>query len=135
VRIVNNDADDVLQAAYVNAYRAFDSFRSDAKFETWMYRIVYNACIDHRRRRMPTVGLSDDIASSEDVSTAVVQRADLAACLETLTVEQRAAVMLVDAEGFTFSDAAEVLDLPVGTVASRVSRARTQLRAQLGDHP
>jgi RNA polymerase sigma-70 factor (ECF subfamily) len=94
---------------------------------------VYNACIDHCRRRLPTVDLDDDMASSEDIGTAVVQRADLAACLETLTAEQRAAVMLVDAEGFSFADAADVLGLPVGTVASRVSRARTQLRAQMGE--
>ncbi|MGH9187966.1 MAG: RNA polymerase sigma factor [Acidimicrobiales bacterium] len=128
--------DDVLQEAYVKAYRALPGFRGDARPGTWLYRIVYNACIDELRRssRRPAVPFDelDDRPSSEpELGDRASLRAALDDALARLTPEHRAVVLLVDAEGFDYPAAAEVLGIAPGTVASRLSRARSFLRAAL----
>lgn len=123
--------DDVLQEAYLKAFRALDSFRADANFATWLYRVVHNACLDELRRSRPLVPFRVEHEPSPErhVTTAdAVLRA-----LNELSVDQRAAVLLVDSEGLDFASAAEVLGVPAGTVASRVSRGRAALRSLLGD--
>jgi RNA polymerase sigma-70 factor (ECF subfamily) len=121
--------DDVLQNAYVRAFRGLRSFRGDASLETWLYRIVYNACIDDLRRRRDEVPLEQWDAGSVDPSTE--DRLDLAAALSSLPAELRAVVLLIDAEGLSYTEVAEVLNLPAGTVASRLNRARSLLQAAL----
>ena len=142
-RLVGNQMEDVLQEAYLSAFQAFDSFRGEAKAETWLYRIVYNTCVDHLRRQSRRVATDPlDSATPSKVSTRpgldpaaqVANRIDLASAMDTLSIEQRAALMLVDAEGMSFRAAGEVLGLPTGTVASRVSRARETLRQQLKEN-
>jgi RNA polymerase sigma-70 factor (ECF subfamily) len=129
--------DDVLQNAYARAFRSLPSFRGDATVSTWLYRIVYNACLDEPRRgrRTQSVPLEEIelvSASSEDTMDAVAQRLDLAAALASLPPDQRAAVLLVDAQGMDYAAAAEVLGIAPGTVGSRLARARSVLRAALG---
>ncbi len=126
--------DDVLQEAYVKAFRSLPRFRGRSTLGTWLYRIVYNACLDELRRLRanPTVSLEH----ASDVGTpgpaeAVLGRSTLADALASLAPEQRAAVLLVDAEGFDYRAAAAVLGVEVGTVASRLNRARTALRRAL----
>lgn len=131
--------DDALQEAYVKAYRALPSFSGNAAFSTWLYRIVYNACLDELRRtrrlvELPLDGGSAGAAPSAGPEEAVARRVDLAAALGALPVELRAVVLLVDAEGMSYDEAGEVLGVPVGTVASRLSRARTALREALAEH-
>jgi RNA polymerase sigma-70 factor (ECF subfamily) len=121
--------DDVLQEAYVRAFRSLRSFRGDSSLETWLYRIVYNACIDDLRRRHEDVSLEEWDAIGPDGSTE--DRLDLAAALRSLPAELRAVVLLVDAEGLSYAEVAEVLSLPPGTVASRLNRARASLQAAL----
>jgi RNA polymerase sigma-70 factor (ECF subfamily) len=126
--------EDALQDAYVKAYRALPSFRGDAGVSTWLYRIVYNSCIDATRdaRRRSAVDRFDTTAvETAEPQNAVAVRVDLAHALAQLPIDQRAAVLLVDAEGLSYADVAEVLGVPAGTLASRVSRARAALRLAL----
>ena len=124
--------DDVLQDAYARAYRALPRFRGQASLGTWLYRIVYNACLDDLRRSGARKEVSlDEWRDGAGRSEPVEERLDLAAALTDLPVELRAVVLLVDAEELSYDDAAEVLQIPVGTVASRLSRARDLLRAAL----
>jgi RNA polymerase sigma-70 factor (ECF subfamily) len=129
--------DDVLQEVYVKAFRSLPSFKGASALGTWLYRITYNACIDDLRRRPAPVALSDDRAAAvadpgagpEDIATG---RGDLAAALNALPLDQRTVVLLVDAYGLDYADAAEVLGVRVGTIGSRLSRARAVLRDVLG---
>ena len=130
--------DDVLQETYVKAYRGLAKFRGDASARTWIYRIAYNACMDDLRRRPRAEEVPLDVApptasTAPDPGDHVVLRSGLAAALARLPADQRAAVLLVDAEGFDYAAAGRVLNVAEGTVASRVSRARAALRKTLTD--
>ncbi|HVW35156.1 MAG TPA: RNA polymerase sigma factor [Acidimicrobiia bacterium] len=144
--------DDALQEAYVKAFRALPSFREDAGLGTWLYAVTYRACVDEQRREGRHArwapGPSSDPAAAgtrrpgapgaargpgADPAAAAVARADLARALATLPVDQRAAVLLVDAEGLDYDTAAGVLGVAPGTIASRLSRARAALRAALAE--
>lgn len=124
--------DDVLQEAYVKAYVALPRFRGASSVKTWLYRIVYNASLDELARRRPSAELDAGLADPRgDPSEAVAERARLASALGSLSPEERTVVLLVDAEGLTYEEAASVIDAPAGTVASRLSRARSALRRAL----
>lgn len=128
--------DDVLQEAYVRAFRALPRFRGEARLGTWLYRIVYNACLDElkaasRSRELPLADVADRREVGPGVAEAVVNRSSLAAALAGLAPEDRAAVILVDAQGFDYRSAGRVLGVPEGTVASRLNRARAVLREAL----
>jgi RNA polymerase sigma-70 factor, ECF subfamily len=130
--------DDALQEAYLRAYRALPGFRVEADLGTWLYRIVYNACIDELRRagrRPRPVDLQEAgwdqpaAASSPDV---VVDAADATLrALRALPDDQRVTLVLVDGEGFDNVAAARILGVPPGTVGSRLSRARATVRRLL----
>lgn len=127
---------DVMQDAYVNAYRALGSFAGDAAFGTWLYRIVYNACMDELRRRprrahVPLDETPERADPSPGPAETVAARTDLAAALATLTPEHRAIVLLVDANGLSYEQVGGILGVPAGTVASRLNRARAALRPAL----
>jgi len=127
--------DDALQEAYVKAWRSLGSFREDADFGTWLYRITYNACMDELRRSKPTVlydwtdtGQQPAVSGSGPEGS-VVASDWVSRLLATLPADQRATIVLVDGEGFDNQAAAEILGVAVGTIASRLSRARATLRA------
>jgi RNA polymerase sigma-70 factor (ECF subfamily) len=127
------EAADALQDALLSAYRAADRFRGDAAVTTWLHRIVVNSCLDRMRRRQtrPTVPLPEadrTPAPVVDRDTALVVRAALA----ELPVDQRAALVLVDLQGYSVADAAEVLGVAEGTVKSRCARGRAKLAVLLG---
>ena len=145
------EAADALQDALVSAFRRADSFRGDAAVTTWLHRIVVNACLDRlrRRRARPADPLPDDpevVAPDRSVGarTALTDPADLAvdadrrrlvlAALAELPAEQRAAVVLVDMEGFSVDETAAILECAPGTVKSRCSRARARLLPLLAEH-
>ena len=131
--------DDVLQEAYVKAFRALPGFREDAGLGTWLYQITYRACVDHQRResrhQTDTTDWSrpETAASSADPAVTAARRTDLQRALAGLSFDQRAAVLLVDAEGLDYDAAAAVLGVAPGTIASRLSRARAALRAALAE--
>ena len=127
------DAEDALQDAMLSAHRGARSFRHDAAVGSWLHRIVFNACLDRLRRTKAhrTVPLEDvfPVADrSAQVETAiVVQRA-----LARLPIEQRAAIVAVDMQGYSVADTARLLGIPEGTVKSRCARARIRLAELLG---
>jgi RNA polymerase sigma-70 factor (ECF subfamily) len=128
--------DDALQEAYVKAYRALPRFRGDSSPGTWLYRIAYNACLDELRRTRDVVELDavrERAGYGGDAVETISNREALASALAELPPEDRAAVLLVDAAGFDYRAAAEVLGIPEGTVGSRLNRARAALRRALGD--
>jgi RNA polymerase sigma-70 factor, ECF subfamily len=132
--------DDVLQDAYLRAYRSLPRFRGRSNLGTWLYRIVYNASLDElRRARAAPVSPFEDLDRRPErrpgVPETVEARGDLAAALSELDPRDRATVLLVDAFGFDYGDAARVLDIPEGTVASRLNRARSVLRRALRARP
>ena len=130
--------DDVLQEAYVKAFVGLREFSGRAAFGTWLYRIVYNAALDElRRRSRRPAPLSDERPEQAETGVALedgaVQRLDLAAALAALDPDLRALVLMVDADGMDYAQAAHVLGIPPGTVASRLNRARRALRAVVLD--
>jgi RNA polymerase sigma-70 factor (ECF subfamily) len=144
------DAADGLQDGMIAAYRRAGSFRGDAAVTTWLHRVVVNACLDRLRaakvrRAEPLPDDLDDYgdrraATTQDRST--TDPADLAVAderrrlvlraLDQLPAEQRAALVLVDMEGYPVAEVAVMLDCAVGTVKSRCSRGRSRLAELLG---
>jgi RNA polymerase sigma-70 factor (ECF subfamily) len=132
--------EDAMQEAYLRAYRSLHHFRRDAELGSWLYRIVANACVDELRRggRVPDpIDLQEPIWDSPSPRPGperAVHAADSAMrALATLPEDQRIAVVLVDGEGFDNVEAAAVLGVPAGTIASRLSRARASMRRVLAE--
>lgn len=134
--------EDALQEAYINAYRALPRFRGDADVGSWLYRIVYNACMDELRRGGRQAEPVDTSAaaqaggaSSQDPGPERVVAARDAAtrALAALPDNQRVIVVLVDGEGFDPQAVAEMLGIAPGTVRSRLFRGRAALRRALGE--
>jgi RNA polymerase sigma-70 factor, ECF subfamily len=130
------EAADAIQDALLSAHRGAARFRGDSAVTTWLHRIVVNACLDRIRRRQshPTVPLPDGdsgpepVAPAADHDTALVVRQALAA----LPAEQRAALVLVDVQGYPVAEAAEMLGVAEGTVKSRCARGRARMAITLG---
>jgi RNA polymerase sigma-70 factor (ECF subfamily) len=145
------DAADALQEAMISAFRRAGSFRGDALVTTWLHRIVVNACLDRLRRNKVRAAqplpddleeyagrgavLASDDATADPEAQAVLsdRRVVVLAALDRLPPDQKAAVVLVDLEGFPVEEVARMLDCPTGTVKSRCSRARARLAVLLGE--
>jgi RNA polymerase sigma-70 factor (ECF subfamily) len=121
--------DGARQDAYLRAYLALPRLRRDADVGTWLYRIVYNACIDELRRDEGRPGPDDGTDAGVGGADATVR------ALAALPIDQRVTVVLVDGEGFDDVDAARILGVSPGTVASRLSRARAAMRDVPTDEP
>ncbi|MBM3469622.1 MAG: sigma-70 family RNA polymerase sigma factor [Armatimonadetes bacterium] len=139
-RITGNreDASDAAQDAFVRAYQALPRYREDAAFSTWLYRIATNAALDLVRRRPahPAVELSAEFRAIDDPEAAANRREvtrRVHAALGRLPVEYRTAVVLRDLQGLAYDEIARVLQVPLGTVRSRLARGREAMRAQLTD--
>ena len=146
-RILNNPdaASDATQEAFLKAFKAMRRFRGGS-FKAWLLRIVTNACYDQlrKKKRRPTSSL-DDLPVEEDHSYYMhdpaeqpdeyVERQELGntiqAGISTLPPEQRTVLVLSDVQGFNYAEIAEVMDVSLGTVKSRLSRARARLRDYL----
>jgi RNA polymerase sigma-70 factor, ECF subfamily len=132
-----DDAADAVQDAFVSAYRAAGAYRGDAAVTTWLHRIVVNACLDLVRRRSsrPTAPLDETATGLADADALSPRETahEVLSALRKLPVDQAAAVVLVDVEGFSVADTAAILDVPEGTVKSRCARARSRLAVLLGD--
>ena len=127
------EAADALQDALLSAFRAANNFRGDSAVTTWLHRIVVNACLDRMRRRQarPTVPLPEtDVtpAPANDRDTAM----DVRQALQALPAEQRAALVLVDIQGYPVAEAAVILGVAEGTIKSRCARGRARLAVLLG---
>jgi RNA polymerase sigma-70 factor, ECF subfamily len=125
--------EDVLQEAYLRAFRGRSRFRSEqGSFRSWLYQIVYRCCLDElrrmRRRPIPWESALEELPSLDSPEPRASLRDDLWRALGALSSEDRACVLLVDGLGFDYASAAAILNVPRGTVASRLSRARPFLR-------
>jgi RNA polymerase sigma-70 factor (ECF subfamily) len=139
-RITGNDADadDATQEALIAIVRGLPRFDQRAAFGTWAYRVATNACLDELRRRGRRPRPDPDAfaavpAPGSDPGDVVGARLDVDAALATLPIEFRVAVVLRDLCALDYAEIAEVLDIPAGTVRSRIARGRAQLAAHLGN--
>ncbi|MFN8049859.1 MAG: RNA polymerase sigma factor [Acidimicrobiales bacterium] len=141
-RICGHDADDATQDALISIVRALPSFDGRAAVRTWAFRIATNAALDElrrRSRRAETRDLTDEgawlgvpvDAGAPGVSESVGDRLDIDQALARLAPEFRAAVVLRDLVGMEYADIAATLDVPVGTVRSRIARGRRHLADHL----
>ena len=129
------DADDLVQISIERALLRFEQWRPDAKFESWMFGIMRNAWIDEVRAR----GRRGQVLAPEEAGLNVGDNANEAQlrllsvqkAMATLPDEQRLAVALVLIEGLSYKEAAEALDVPIGTLTSRLARGREALQKQL----
>ncbi|MFG1933486.1 RNA polymerase sigma factor SigM [Mycobacterium sp. NPDC048908] len=127
------DAADALQDAMLKAHRNAPTFRHDSAVGSWLYRIVLNACLDRLRRNKthPTTVLNDDACHISDPTPRVDTTIVIERALMRLPVEQRAAVVAVDMQGYSVAETARMLGIAEGTVKSRCSRARAKLAEAL----
>lgn len=134
------DADDLCQATVERALVARDQWQPGTRLDSWMYRIMRNAWIDTARARNRAAqtfvgeeaGLSVGDAGDRAIE-ATVELNNVARAMDTLPAEQREAIALVLVEGLAYREAAEVLDIPMGTLTSRLVRGREALIARLGE--
>lgn len=147
------DAEDLVQEAYLRAYRGFGGFTEGTNLKAWMYRILTNTFINSYRakQRRPTETDLDDVEDlylyhrvhetpGQDLGTSAEENLmsrlgdiEVTDALESLPDNFRIAVLLADVEGFSYAEIAEILDIPIGTVMSRLHRGRKALQKALYD--
>ena len=136
------EAEDVVQDAFILALTRLESFKGNSQFFTWLYRIAYNVAITRLRRRKPTVSiqgtestlqltLPDDGPAPDSRMSQQESASQLMLAMERLSEEHRSILVLREMEGLEYEAISEILDLPVGTVRSRLHRARSQLKQLL----
>jgi RNA polymerase sigma-70 factor (ECF subfamily) len=144
-RLLNSveDAEDVAQDTFSQAFKGLVSFRGTSKFYTWLFRITYNLAISQRRKRKPALSLNSQTDSqgeitlpSDDASPMKNMEDEegktlMDRALGLLSLDHRAGLVLKEIEGFSYEEIALSLGVPVGTVRSRLHRARLELRAIL----
>ena len=145
LRMIGNseDASDMTQEAFIKAFNSLQSFRGDSKFSVWLYRIVSNVCLDflRSRNRRPTVSLSVEDDDGEDTQLDVADesqspellldrkltRESVRRGLDSLPPDYRQILLLREIQGFSYEEISKALHLEVGTVKSRIFRARKRL--------
>ncbi len=145
------DAEDLVQETYLKAYRAFDTFAEGTNLKAWMYRILTNTYINRYRakKRRPKETDLEDVEdfylyrrlggleearmsrSAEDELMDMFSETEVKEALEALPEQFRLAVLLADVEGFSYKEIAEILEIPMGTVMSRLHRGRKALQKRL----
>lgn len=145
LRMVSNpsDAEDLAQEAFVKAWRGLRFYKHEAAFSTWLYRLTSNVCIDflRKQKRQNTISLTDEDEQELEIPDAEPMPEELllhrekqqavAAAMSRLEEEYRLALTLRVVDDLTYEQIAEVLDIKVGTVKSRIARARERLRKNL----
>jgi RNA polymerase sigma-70 factor, ECF subfamily len=147
------DAEDLVQETYLKAYRAFATFEAGTNLKAWLYRILTNTYINTYRakKRRPEIADVEDVEdlylyhhlsadrgggagrSAEDEALDRFTDTDVKEAIESLPETFRLAVLLADVEGFSYKEIAEITDVPIGTVMSRIHRGRKALQKALGD--
>ncbi len=136
------EAEDVVQDAFVQAFLKLDTFQRASAFYTWLYRIAFNISVSRRRRRRPelSVDVSRELTGKEPVDRGEApedrllrdeQISQVHSALAGLNEEHRSILVLREIEGYCYESISEILGLPIGTVRSRLHRARMQLREEL----
>jgi RNA polymerase sigma-70 factor (ECF subfamily) len=129
------EAQDIVQNVYLLAWRSFHRFELGTNCRAWLFKILLNEIRHHRRHRTHSKIVDDDDALADAASEVPVPQTltdvDVLAALDSLPVENREVVLLADVEDFAYRQIAEILKIPLGTVMSRLSRGRRQLRMKL----
>jgi RNA polymerase sigma-70 factor (ECF subfamily) len=152
LRLTRNpaDAEDLVQETYLRAFRAFSSFEEGTNLRAWLYRILTNAFINlyRKRQREPQTVSDDELpewylydqlaeggaeASAESLVLESLPDEDVQAALAELPEQFRLAVLLADIEGFSYREISQILEIPLGTVMSRLHRGRRALEKRLLD--
>jgi len=132
-----HDADDLVQVAVERALQRIDQWRPEASMLSWLFGIVRNAWIDEARARKRRSHLFVAEEAGDHVGIATTERAmdllSIQAALETLPDEQRLAIGLVLVEGLSYKEAAAIMEVPIGTLTSRLARGRLALESMLAD--
>ncbi len=145
-----DDANDLVQETYMKAYRFFDSYEQGTNAKAWLFRILKNSFINDFRKKskepakvdyqeIETYYNSDDFDETitTDLRSETVQDMlgdEIATALNTLAVDFRTVIVLCDLEGFTYEEMAKILNIPIGTVRSRLHRARNLLKDKLREY-
>ncbi|MGC9316958.1 MAG: RNA polymerase sigma factor [Armatimonadota bacterium] len=143
-------ASDATQTTFLRVYEALDSFRGDASLSTWLYRITMNVCLDElRRRKNEPLSLTDEDddgepAGQRDLPDEAAEPAQTAEqrelqklvheAIARLPEDLRTVIVLYDIRGLSYREIAEVLEIPLGTVKSRLNRARGALKDEMAEH-
>jgi RNA polymerase sigma-70 factor (ECF subfamily) len=129
---------DIAQDTFLKLFSSLPDFRGDSAFSTWIYRLVVNACLDHKRRAWRLAPLADELMAMlrapGDCLDALLHsemRSRVRAAVETLSPDMRMAVVLRYTEGLSYDEIAEVMGCSAGTVASRLNRAHKALERKL----
>jgi RNA polymerase sigma-70 factor (ECF subfamily) len=141
-----HDAEDAAQDTFLKAYRSLNDFKPNASLYTWLYRIAVNTCIDHKRkpffesifRRSDTgedmvIEHPSDLPSPEKEYESKQIQVAIQKALRKLSPKLRAVIVLKEMDGLSYEEIADTLDVSIGTVKSRISRARDELRILLKD--
>ena len=145
------DAEDLVQETYLKAYRYYDKFEEGTNFKAWLFKIMKNTFINNYRKKQQTPTLSDFADIEESFETQVSEDAarqiknpeqellenvldeDVQQAIDKLPPDYRMVVLLADLEGFSYKEIAEILEVPVGTVMSRLYRGRRLMEASMLD--
>lgn len=137
------EAQDLAQDVYLRAYQFFDRFEQGTNFKAWLFKILQNVFINKYRREVREPGVVNILHCEEDIATATTPEDeifdkllddDVARAIDALPDEFRLVVILVDLEGFSYKETAEITDRPMGTVMSRLHRGRKLLRDSLYEY-
>jgi len=130
---------DATQDTFLTVFRKADRYKATAAFSTWLYRVTVNTCYDHlrkqKRKQADSLPETHDVPdpTSQDEFAAVEVRPEIEAALADLSPDFRAAIVLVDLQGMSLEQASDTLEAPIGTIKSRLFRARKQLSQSLGN--
>lgn len=132
------DAMDASQEVCIKIFKYIKKFKGDSKLSTWIYRITYNTCIDFIKKSRNDVSIDDVIAldshkdsSVENIIESREMKLEIKRCIKKLSEDFKAIIILRDIEGLTYNEISEILNIEVGTVKSRLNRAREALRNEL----
>ncbi len=138
------DAMDALQESFIKAYRALGTFKGNSSFQTWIYRIVVNTCYDMLRKKKSriqadslyrndgddeyVIEIPDKTKGPEDLAIDQEETIDILKILDQLPLDHKEIIILRDVEGYSYEEIVDILSINIGTVKSRISRARLRLR-------
>lgn len=139
------DASDIAQEVCIKIYKSINSFKENSSFSTWVYRITSNVCIDEMRKRKNVISLTGTGRNDEDYELPVEDKGRLPdqivedrenmdmlkKCIQELAPEYRIIIILRDIQGYSYEEISRILDLNMGTVKSRLNRARNLLKDKL----
>lgn len=132
------DASDASQEVCIKIYKSINKFKGDSKFSTWIYRITYNTCLDHIKKRKDELSYEEVLSTdgsiesrTEGIIEARELKFELKRCILKLNNDFKTVIILRDIEGLSYQEIAEVLNIEVGTVKSRINRAREAFKNEL----